>query len=49
VLWELPRETAVWCEETFSHVATVIAVQDLDEAISIANDTKYGAQQDFKG
>jgi len=42
VLWEPPRETAVWCEETFGPVATVVAARDLDEAIAIANDTKYG-------
>ena len=42
VLWEPPRETAVWCEETFGPVATVIAVADLDEAIQIANETRYG-------
>ena len=42
VLWEPSRETAVWCEETFGPVATVVAVQDLAEAIAIANDTKYG-------
>lgn len=42
VLWEPPRDTAVWCEETFGPVATVVAVQDLAEAIAIANATKYG-------
>jgi len=42
VLWEPPRETAVWCEETFGPVATVVAVKNLDEAIAIANSTKYG-------
>lgn len=42
VLWEPPRETAVWCEETFGPVATVVAVPDLDAAIALANETKYG-------
>ena len=42
VLWKPPRETAVWCEETFGPVATVAAVADLDEAIALANDNKYG-------
>jgi aldehyde dehydrogenase (NAD+) len=42
VLWDPPQETAVWCEETFGPVATIVAVQDLAEAIALANDTKYG-------
>ncbi len=42
VLWEPPRETAVWCEETFGPVATIVAVEDLDEAVNMANDSKYG-------
>ena len=42
VLWDPPRETAVWCHETFGPVAAVVPVADLDEAIAIANDTKYG-------
>ncbi|MCP5100234.1 MAG: aldehyde dehydrogenase family protein, partial [Chloroflexi bacterium] len=42
VLWQPPRETAVWCEETFGPVATVTPVADLEEAITLANDTRYG-------
>ena len=42
VLWQPPRETAVWCEETFGPVASIVPVADLDEAIAIANDTNYG-------
>ncbi len=42
VLWEPPRDSAVWCEETFGPVATVTAVRDLDEAIAQANETNYG-------
>ena len=42
VLWQPPRETAVWCEETFGPVASIVPVADLDEAIAIANDTDYG-------
>ena len=42
VLWQPPRKTAVWCEETFGPVASIVSVTDLDEAIAIANDTNYG-------
>ncbi len=33
---------AVYCEETFGPVATLIEVRDDQEAVMIANDTPYG-------
>jgi acyl-CoA reductase-like NAD-dependent aldehyde dehydrogenase len=42
VLWEPPRTTAVWREETFGPVVSVTAVEDLEEAIAVANESDYG-------
>ncbi len=42
VLWEPPRDTPAWCEETFGPVATVVAADDLDHAIAMANESDYG-------
>ncbi len=42
VLWEPPRHSVVWCEETFGPVASVVAVADLEEAIALANDSNMG-------
>ncbi len=42
VLWQPPRQTAVWCEETFGPVTAVVPVADLDEAIALANESDYG-------
>jgi len=42
VIVEPPRDSSVWQEETFGPVASVIAVDDLDEAIAAANETAYG-------
>jgi acyl-CoA reductase-like NAD-dependent aldehyde dehydrogenase len=42
VLWNPPRKTAVWCEETFGPVTAVVPVADLDEAIALANESDYG-------
>ncbi|MCO5194058.1 MAG: aldehyde dehydrogenase family protein [Anaerolineae bacterium] len=42
VLWEPNRRSTVWCSETFGPVATVVAARDLDDAIAIANASRYG-------
>ena len=42
VLWQPPPDTAVWCEETFGPVATIVPVDNLEQAIALANESKYG-------
>jgi aldehyde dehydrogenase (NAD+) len=42
VLAKPPRTSEVWREETFGPVASVVAVSDVDEAVSLANDSPYG-------
>jgi len=42
VLVEPPRDSAIWQEETFGPVASVVAVPDLASAIAAANETAYG-------
>jgi acyl-CoA reductase-like NAD-dependent aldehyde dehydrogenase len=37
-----PAETALLCEETFGPVAPLVPVSSLDEAIELANSTRYG-------
>jgi acyl-CoA reductase-like NAD-dependent aldehyde dehydrogenase len=39
-----PREAKVWCEEIFGPVATVDRFSDFDEALRMANDSKFGLQ-----
>jgi acyl-CoA reductase-like NAD-dependent aldehyde dehydrogenase len=39
-----PRDAKVSCEEVFGPVCTVTAVDSLDEAIELANATRYGLQ-----
>jgi acyl-CoA reductase-like NAD-dependent aldehyde dehydrogenase len=39
-----PRDAKVSCEEVFGPVCTVSAVDSLDEAIELANATRYGLQ-----
>jgi acyl-CoA reductase-like NAD-dependent aldehyde dehydrogenase len=36
------RDSSVWREESFGPVASVVVADDLDEAISLANDSEYG-------
>jgi acyl-CoA reductase-like NAD-dependent aldehyde dehydrogenase len=48
-----PAETALLSEETFGPVAPIVPVQSLDEAIELANSTRFGLganiyTQDFK-
>lgn len=42
VLWEPPRDTPAWREETFDPVTAVVAADDLDHAIAMANESDYG-------
>ena len=42
VLWNPPPDCAVWCEETFGPVVSVVPVNDLPEAIAQANTSEYG-------
>ena len=39
-----PREAKVWCEEIFGPVATIDRYRDFDEALRMANDSKFGLQ-----
>jgi len=42
VLTDVPRDARAYREELFGPVATVFRVNDVDEAIAVANDTPYG-------
>jgi acyl-CoA reductase-like NAD-dependent aldehyde dehydrogenase len=44
VIGHAPRELKVSCEEVFGPVVSVNAVDSLDEAIELANSTRYGLQ-----
>jgi acyl-CoA reductase-like NAD-dependent aldehyde dehydrogenase len=39
-----PREAKVWCEEIFGPVATIDRYTDFDQALEMANDSKFGLQ-----
>jgi acyl-CoA reductase-like NAD-dependent aldehyde dehydrogenase len=39
-----PKEAKVWCEEIFGPVATIDRYSDFDEALRMANDSKFGLQ-----
>jgi acyl-CoA reductase-like NAD-dependent aldehyde dehydrogenase len=39
-----PKEAKVWCEEIFGPVATVDTFSSFDEALALANDSKFGLQ-----
>jgi len=39
-----PKDANVWCEEIFGPVATVDTFGDFDEALALANDSKFGLQ-----
>ena len=39
-----PREAKVWCEEIFGPVATVDRYSEFEEALRLANDSKFGLQ-----
>ena len=42
VLTNVPRNAPAACEETFGPVASIFRVRDAEEAIALANDTKFG-------
>jgi acyl-CoA reductase-like NAD-dependent aldehyde dehydrogenase len=44
VLGSPPRQAKVWCEEIFGPVATVDRYSDFDQALRMANDSKFGLQ-----
>jgi acyl-CoA reductase-like NAD-dependent aldehyde dehydrogenase len=44
VLGSPPRDAKVWCEEIFGPVATIDRYSDFDEALRMANDSKFGLQ-----
>ncbi len=39
-----PREAKVWCEEVFGPVATIDRYADFEQALEMANDSKFGLQ-----
>ena len=39
-----PKAAKVWCEEIFGPVATIDTFADFDEALQLANDSKFGLQ-----
>jgi succinate-semialdehyde dehydrogenase/glutarate-semialdehyde dehydrogenase len=42
VLTNIPRNSPAYCEELFGPVACLFRAKDMDEAIAIANDTRFG-------
>ncbi len=42
VLTDVTRDMKVYREETFGPIAPIISVKDVEEAITVANDTEYG-------
>jgi succinate-semialdehyde dehydrogenase/glutarate-semialdehyde dehydrogenase len=42
VLTDIPRDSPAYCEELFGPVACLFRAKDVDEAIAIANDTRFG-------
>jgi acyl-CoA reductase-like NAD-dependent aldehyde dehydrogenase len=44
VLGSPPRDAKVWCEEIFGPVATIDRYSDFEEALRMANDSKFGLQ-----
>jgi succinate-semialdehyde dehydrogenase/glutarate-semialdehyde dehydrogenase len=42
VLTRIPRNSPAYTEELFGPVASLFRVQDIDEAIRLANDTRFG-------
>ena len=39
-----PKDAKVWCEEIFGPVATIDRYSDFEEALALANDSKFGLQ-----
>lgn len=42
LLTNIKKDMRVWCEETFGPVLPIISFKTFDEAIELANDTRYG-------
>lgn len=42
VVVEPPRDCVIWCDESFGPLASLVAVDDLTEAIATANDSAFG-------
>jgi aldehyde dehydrogenase (NAD+) len=42
VLLHPALDSAVWCEETFGPVTSIVTVEDADEAVKLANASAYG-------
>jgi aldehyde dehydrogenase (NAD+) len=42
VFFAPPADAAVWVDETFGPVTSVVPVDSLDEAIALANDSEFG-------
>jgi lactaldehyde dehydrogenase/glycolaldehyde dehydrogenase len=42
VLTDVPRDAAILREETFGPVTPIVGIDSLDEALTIANDSRYG-------
>lgn len=44
ILVDLPRQARLWCEEVFGPVAVVVPFDDVDQALTLANDSDFGLQ-----
>ncbi|MGH9138799.1 MAG: aldehyde dehydrogenase family protein [Acidimicrobiales bacterium] len=42
VVADVPRDADLWCEESFAPVLCLARVRDEEEAVAIANDSKFG-------
>lgn len=42
VLVDVPTDEQVWCEEVFGPVVVVRSVPDVDQALALVNDSRYG-------
>lgn len=42
VLLNPPKNSLAWCEESFAPLVSVTIIEDLDEGVSLANDSDYG-------
>jgi succinate-semialdehyde dehydrogenase / glutarate-semialdehyde dehydrogenase len=42
VLTDIPADSPAYCEEFFGPVASIFRARDIDQAIKIANDTRFG-------
>lgn len=42
VLLNPPKNSLAWCEESFAPLVSITIIEDLDEGITLANDSDYG-------